>query len=46
MGICTPGRRAYWKFFARVMLFHRRLFHQAMTLAIMGHHFRRVAATI
>jgi radical SAM superfamily enzyme YgiQ (UPF0313 family) len=46
MGICTPGRRAYWKFFAKVMLFHRRLFHQAMTLAIMGHHFRRVAATV
>jgi radical SAM superfamily enzyme YgiQ (UPF0313 family) len=46
MGICTPGRRAYWKFVAKVMLFHRRLLHLAMTLAIMGHHFRRVAATI
>ncbi|MHC4540913.1 MAG: B12-binding domain-containing radical SAM protein [Planctomycetota bacterium] len=46
MGICKPGRRAYWKFVARVMLFHRRLLHQAMTLAIMGHHFRKVAAAI
>jgi radical SAM superfamily enzyme YgiQ (UPF0313 family) len=46
IGNCTPGRRAYWKFVAKVMLFHRRLLHLAMTLAIMGHHFRRVAATI
>jgi radical SAM superfamily enzyme YgiQ (UPF0313 family) len=46
MGICTRGRRAYWKFVARVMLFHRGSLTQAMTLAIMGHHFRRVAATI
>jgi radical SAM superfamily enzyme YgiQ (UPF0313 family) len=46
IGVCGPGRRAYWKFVAKVMLFHRRLLHNAMTLAIMGHHFRRVAAAV
>jgi len=46
MGICTRGRRAYWKFLTRVLVCHPRKFPEAMTLAIMGHHFRRVAAAI
>ncbi|UCG12117.1 MAG: B12-binding domain-containing radical SAM protein [Deltaproteobacteria bacterium] len=46
MGICTRGQREYWRFVAKVMVFHRRVFPEAMTLAIMGHHFRKVAAAI
>lgn len=46
IGVCTPGRRAYWRFIVRVLLFHRGRLQQALTLAITGHHFRRVAATI
>lgn len=44
MGVVTRGRREYWKFVTRALLFHRRAFAEAMSLAIMGHHFRRVAA--
>jgi radical SAM superfamily enzyme YgiQ (UPF0313 family) len=46
MGIRTRGRREYWKFLTRVLMSHRRKFSEAMTLAIMGHHFRKVAAAI
>lgn len=46
MGVWTRGRRAYWKFFTRTLLFHRRAFAEAMTLAIVGHHFRRIAAAL
>jgi radical SAM superfamily enzyme YgiQ (UPF0313 family) len=46
MGILTPGRREYWKFVARVLVSHRRVINEAMTLAIMGHHFRKVAAAL
>jgi len=46
MGVWTEGRREYWKFVTRVILEHRRKFSEAMTLAIMGYHFRRVAAAL
>jgi len=46
MGIWSRGRREYWKFFTKALLFHRRAFPEAMTLAILGHHFRRVASTL
>lgn len=46
MGVRTRGRREYWKFLTRTLLFHPRKFAEAMSLAIVGHHFRRVAATI
>ncbi len=46
MGIWSRGRREYWKFLSRAVLFHWRAFPEAMTLAIIGHHFRRVAATL
>jgi hypothetical protein len=39
-------RREYWKFFTRAVLFHRRAFPEAMTLAIIGYHFRRVASAL
>ena len=46
MGVWARGRRAYWKFLTRVLIYHRRALPEAVTLAIMGHHFRRVAATL
>jgi radical SAM superfamily enzyme YgiQ (UPF0313 family) len=46
MGVWTRGRREYWKFFARSLLRHPGSFGEAMTLAIWGHHFRKVAASL
>ena len=46
MGVLTRGRREYWKFLSRVLLFHRKSFPEAMNLVIMGYHFRRVAASL
>lgn len=43
LGIWHRGRRAYWQFFTATLLRWPRQFHQAMELAIIGHHFRRVA---
>ncbi|MFN0136391.1 MAG: B12-binding domain-containing radical SAM protein [Phycisphaerae bacterium] len=46
LGVASPGRREYWKFLARTLLLHRAAFAEAMSLAIMGHHFRRVASAM
>lgn len=46
MGVCTRGRREFWKYLARTLLHHRQSFNEAMQLAIMGHHFRRIAASV
>ncbi len=46
MGILSRGRRQYWKFLTKALLFHRRAFPEAMTLAITGYHFRRVASAL
>ena len=46
IGARSRGRREYWKFFTRTLLFHRRAFPEAMTLAIIGHHFRRIASAL
>jgi len=46
MGVASRGRREYWKFFTKALLFHRRAFPEAMTLAIIGYHFRRVASAL
>jgi radical SAM superfamily enzyme YgiQ (UPF0313 family) len=46
MGVWTRGRREYWKFMLRSLLFHPRKFVEAATLAILGHHFRMVAARL
>jgi radical SAM superfamily enzyme YgiQ (UPF0313 family) len=43
MGVVTSGRLEYWKFLIRSLLFHRDALGEAMSLAIMGFHFRRVA---
>jgi radical SAM superfamily enzyme YgiQ (UPF0313 family) len=44
MGVWHRGRGAFWLFFSSVLLRHPRQVTHAMTLAIYGHHFRRVAA--
>jgi len=46
LGICTPGRRAYWKYLVQSLLLYPRAFSEAMNLAIRGYHFRAVAAQI
>lgn len=46
MGIAASGRREYWKFLTRTLLLHRRAFAEAMSLAIMGYHFRRIAHSL
>jgi len=46
MGVVHRGRREYWKFLTRALLRHRDAFAEAMTLAITGHHFRKVAAAL
>jgi radical SAM superfamily enzyme YgiQ (UPF0313 family) len=44
MGLAKPGRRAYWRFIVSTLLRHPDQIGVAVTLAIMGHHFRVVAA--
>ncbi len=44
IGLRHPGRRAYWSFLAGTLFRHPRQLGVALTLAIMGHHFRLVAA--
>ena len=43
-GCLAPRRAAFWLFFSTVLLHHPGQVTKAMTLAIYGHHFRRVAA--
>lgn len=43
MGIVHRGRFAYWRFLAMTLSRHPRQIGVALTLAITGHHFRRVA---
>jgi radical SAM superfamily enzyme YgiQ (UPF0313 family) len=44
LGVWHRGRRAYWRFFAGTLLRRPRQFRVAIELAIVGYHFRRVAA--
>jgi len=46
LGVWYPGRRAFWRFVTTTLLKHPRQFNLAMTLTIMGHHFRRVAKSL
>lgn len=46
MGVRTPGRRAYWQFLVQALLMYPRAFGTAVNLAINGHHFRKIAATL
>ena len=46
LGVWYRGRRAYWWFLWSTLLQHPRQFARAMELAIIGHHFRRVASVL
>ncbi len=43
IGCRHSGRRQYWKFLTQSLLLHPRAFPDAVRLAILGFHFRRVA---
>jgi hypothetical protein len=44
IGVVSRGRRAYWRFLVTTLVRHPRQIGVAVTLAIMGHHYRAVAA--
>ena len=44
LGVWHRGRFAYWRFFLGTLVRRPRQFRTAIELAIIGHHFRRVAA--
>lgn len=46
LGVWHRGRLAYWRFCLSTLLRQPRLFHEAVELAIIGHHFRRVASLL
>lgn len=46
LGIFGKGRRYYWKIFAYSLIKYPQKFPLAITMAVYGYHFRRVAATI
>jgi radical SAM superfamily enzyme YgiQ (UPF0313 family) len=46
MGVVHRGRRAYWRLLASTLVRHPRQVGIAVTLAIMGHHYRTVAAEL
>jgi radical SAM superfamily enzyme YgiQ (UPF0313 family) len=46
MGVVHRGRRAYWRLLAGTLVRRPRQLGVAVTLAIMGHHYRLVAASL
>jgi radical SAM superfamily enzyme YgiQ (UPF0313 family) len=46
LGVRDPARREFWRYLGRAATHHRRNFAQAMTLAAMGYHFRKVSETV
>jgi radical SAM superfamily enzyme YgiQ (UPF0313 family) len=46
LGVWYRGRLAYWRFLLGTLLRRPRQFRLAVELAIIGHHFRRIAATL
>ena len=46
LGVVHGGRRAFWRLLVRTAVRHPRQFSEAVTLAIMGVHFRQVAASL
>lgn len=46
LGIARKGRREYWKFLTKTLVFHRAAFADAIALVITGFHFRKIAASI
>jgi radical SAM superfamily enzyme YgiQ (UPF0313 family) len=46
LGLLEKGKKYYWKIFAYSLFKYPRKFSIAITMAVYGYHFRRVAATI
>jgi radical SAM superfamily enzyme YgiQ (UPF0313 family) len=46
LGVRQRGRSAYWRLLWSILLLHPRQFSNAIELAILGHHFRRVAGSL
>ncbi len=46
IGVTRSGRWHFWAFVWKSWLFHRRAFSEAIELAIRGHHFRTIAASL
>lgn len=46
LGILEKGRKYFWKLFAFTMIKYPRKFPVAMTMAVYGYHYRRIAETI
>lgn len=46
LGIVGKKRRYYWKFITRALVKHRRAFPEAVTLAVYGHHFRKIVESL
>ncbi|NQT73046.1 MAG: DUF4070 domain-containing protein [Chloroflexi bacterium] len=46
LGIVGGKRRYYWGFMTRAFIKHRRAFPEAMTLAVYGHHFRKIVESV
>jgi radical SAM superfamily enzyme YgiQ (UPF0313 family) len=46
LGICHRGRVGYWRLLLTTALRRPRQVHQAMELAILGYHFRRIARSL
>jgi radical SAM superfamily enzyme YgiQ (UPF0313 family) len=42
LGIIDSKRKEFWRYFGRVLSHHRQHFTQAVTLAAMGYHFRKL----
>lgn len=46
LGIWERGRHSYWRFFWSTLIRRPRQFRQAIELAIVGYHFRRIASRL
>jgi hypothetical protein len=46
LGVRHKGRRSYWRLFWSTLLRRPHQFHDAIELAIQGHHLRQVASTL
>ncbi|MBN2370297.1 MAG: DUF4070 domain-containing protein [Vicinamibacteria bacterium] len=46
LGIRERGRLAYWRFFWSTLVFRPKTFRQAIEMAIIGYHFRRISASL
>jgi hypothetical protein len=46
LGVRDPARREFWRYLIRAITINRQNFAQAVTLAAMGYHFRKITATV